>query len=91
LEDVEVVLPEGVELVRLIQDATALPLKGRLVDSKILSPNRIAFTVVATTELGVKMIEGLKDGMVNIVPEVITLADGKLRVQMHFNDVQSQS
>jgi len=87
LEGVEVVLPESVELVNLMQQSTALPLKGRLIDSKILAPNRISFTIIATTELGSKMIGGLKEGKVNIVPSIFSLPDGKLRVTMQFNDI----
>lgn len=87
LEEVEVVLPEGVELMSLAQQDTPLPDKGRLTDGKILNPDRIAFTVVATTEAGVKMIHGLRHGTVNIIPQIITLGDGKLSVRMHFDDV----
>lgn len=87
LENVEVILPEGVELVALTQQVTPLPDKGRLIEGKILEPNRISFTVVATTTLGVTMIEGLKNGLVNIRPTVSQNPDGLLTVRMSFDDI----
>ena len=91
LENVEVVLPDGVEITELKQTDTVLEGKGRLTDGRRVAQDRICFTVVATTALGMAMLEGLKNGTTNIIPSVEAVARGVLVVRMNFVDLPTRS
>ncbi len=84
LDDINIVLPQTIELVALNDTATILMGTGRITDAKLITPQQIAFSFVATTEAGVALIDALQDGRGKIIPLVKTLPNGGLRVNMQF-------
>ena len=84
LEGIEVILGEGVEIETLGDTAVPLPGKGRLTESVIVAPNRIRFTLVATTEEGVKEIASLQAGTTNIFPNIVDKGGGRITLNMNF-------